>query len=85
MSVVVRDCTSRKIFLLSKGVDEAILPCAHAGIIYCLLVTPYNITKCTMHCPCFMCFFVTVVVSISLSSDLYLYSYTYFMDILIEC
>ncbi|GJX01337.1 phospholipid-transporting ATPase 2 isoform X1 [Tanacetum coccineum] len=31
MSVVVRDCVSRKIFLLSKGADETILPCAQAG------------------------------------------------------
>nr|GEW49614.1 phospholipid-transporting ATPase 2 isoform X1 [Tanacetum cinerariifolium] len=30
MSVVVRDCASRKIFLLSKGADETILPCAQA-------------------------------------------------------
>ena len=82
MSVVVRDCASRKIFLLSKGADEAILPCAHSGIIYCLLVTPYMIlqsVQCIIHA-----FFVTVVVSISLSSYLYLYSYTYFMDILFE-
>ncbi|KAI7748303.1 hypothetical protein M8C21_012110 [Ambrosia artemisiifolia] len=31
MSVVVRDCSSNKIILLSKGADEAILPCAYAG------------------------------------------------------
>ncbi|XP_031255329.1 phospholipid-transporting ATPase 2 [Pistacia vera] len=31
MSVVVRDCQSGKIILLSKGADEAVLPYAHAG------------------------------------------------------
>ncbi|KAL0330404.1 UNVERIFIED_CONTAM: Phospholipid-transporting ATPase 2, partial [Sesamum radiatum] len=31
MSVVVKDCQSGKIFLLSKGADEAILPHAYAG------------------------------------------------------
>ncbi|PKI42718.1 hypothetical protein CRG98_036846, partial [Punica granatum] len=31
MSVVVKDCRSGKIFLLSKGADEAILPYAFAG------------------------------------------------------
>ncbi|XP_063946684.1 phospholipid-transporting ATPase 2 isoform X4 [Daucus carota subsp. sativus] len=31
MSIVVRDCQSGKIFLLSKGADEAILPCACTG------------------------------------------------------
>ncbi|KAG8641362.1 hypothetical protein MANES_13G143600v8 [Manihot esculenta] len=31
MSVVVRDCQTRKIILLSKGADEAILPYAAAG------------------------------------------------------
>ncbi|CAI0385422.1 unnamed protein product [Linum tenue] len=31
MSVVVRDTRDDKIFLLSKGADEAILPCASAG------------------------------------------------------
>lgn len=31
MSIVVRDCRSGKIFLLSKGADEAILPCACTG------------------------------------------------------
>ncbi|EYU20392.1 hypothetical protein ABFS82_01G016500 [Erythranthe guttata] len=31
MSVVVKDCQSGKIFLLSKGADEAILPHSHAG------------------------------------------------------
>ncbi|GFY99032.1 aminophospholipid ATPase 2 [Actinidia rufa] len=29
MSVVVKDCKSGKIVLLSKGADEALLPCAH--------------------------------------------------------
>ncbi|GJX60926.1 phospholipid-transporting ATPase 2 isoform X1, partial [Tanacetum coccineum] len=33
MSVVVRDCASRKIFLLSKGADETILPCAQAVVV----------------------------------------------------
>ncbi|GFZ05642.1 aminophospholipid ATPase 2 [Actinidia rufa] len=31
MSVVVKDCRSGKIFLLSKGADESILPCARVG------------------------------------------------------
>ncbi|KAJ6734133.1 PHOSPHOLIPID-TRANSPORTING ATPASE [Salix purpurea] len=31
MSVVVRDCQNGNILLLSKGADEAILPCASAG------------------------------------------------------
>ncbi|XP_071922901.1 phospholipid-transporting ATPase 2 [Coffea arabica] len=31
MSVVVKDCQSGKLFLLSKGADEAILPCASTG------------------------------------------------------
>lgn len=31
MSVVVKDCKSGKIILLSKGADEAILPCANPG------------------------------------------------------
>uniref|UniRef100_A0A0D9XRT0 Phospholipid-transporting ATPase n=1 Tax=Leersia perrieri TaxID=77586 RepID=A0A0D9XRT0_9ORYZ len=31
MSVVVLDCESGKIFLLSKGADEAIIPCAYSG------------------------------------------------------
>lgn len=31
MSVVVKDCQSGKIYLLSKGADEAILPHAYAG------------------------------------------------------
>jgi len=31
MSVVVLDCQSGKIFLLSKGADEAMLPCAYSG------------------------------------------------------
>ncbi|KAF8409211.1 hypothetical protein HHK36_005285 [Tetracentron sinense] len=31
MSVVVKDCQNGKIFLLSKGADEAILPCACSG------------------------------------------------------
>lgn len=31
MSVVVRECQSRKIFLLSKGADEAVLPYACTG------------------------------------------------------
>ncbi|XP_044502842.1 phospholipid-transporting ATPase 2 isoform X2 [Mangifera indica] len=31
MSVVVRDCQSGKIILLSKGADEAVLPYVHAG------------------------------------------------------
>ncbi|KAL1834610.1 hypothetical protein DCAR_0104820 [Daucus carota subsp. sativus] len=31
MSIVVRDCQSGKIFLLSKGADESILPCACTG------------------------------------------------------
>lgn len=31
MSVVVKDCQSGKIFLLSKGADEVILPCACTG------------------------------------------------------
>ncbi|GKU93088.1 hypothetical protein SLEP1_g6716 [Rubroshorea leprosula] len=31
MSVVVKDCQNGKILLLSKGADEAILPCASAG------------------------------------------------------
>ncbi|XP_057508685.1 LOW QUALITY PROTEIN: phospholipid-transporting ATPase 2-like [Actinidia eriantha] len=31
MSVVVKDCKSGKIVLLSKGADEALLPCAHTG------------------------------------------------------
>ncbi|XP_064963008.1 phospholipid-transporting ATPase 2-like isoform X1 [Musa acuminata AAA Group] len=31
MSVVVKDCQDGKILLLSKGADEAILPCAYAG------------------------------------------------------
>lgn len=31
MSVVVKDCQNGKIFLLSKGADEAVLPCAYAG------------------------------------------------------
>ncbi|XP_074344212.1 phospholipid-transporting ATPase 2-like isoform X2 [Apium graveolens] len=31
MSIVVRDCQKGKIFLLSKGADETILPCARTG------------------------------------------------------
>lgn len=31
MSVVVRDCQSGEIFLLSKGADEAIFPLTYAG------------------------------------------------------
>ncbi|CAH9087283.1 unnamed protein product [Cuscuta epithymum] len=31
MSVVARNCQTGKIFLLSKGADEAILPCAYTG------------------------------------------------------
>jgi len=31
MSVVVKDCQSGKIFLLSKGADEVMLPCAYTG------------------------------------------------------
>lgn len=31
MSVVVKSSQTGKIFLLSKGADEAILPCAYAG------------------------------------------------------
>lgn len=31
MSVVVKDCQNEKIFLMSKGADEAILPCAFSG------------------------------------------------------
>ncbi|KAJ6809324.1 phospholipid-transporting ATPase 2 [Iris pallida] len=31
MSVVVKDCHSGKFFLLSKGADEAMLPCAYTG------------------------------------------------------
>lgn len=31
MSVVVKNSQTGKIFLLSKGADEAILPCAYAG------------------------------------------------------
>ena len=31
MSVVVLDCQSGKFFLLSKGADEALLPCAYSG------------------------------------------------------
>lgn len=31
MSIVVRDCQNGKFYLLSKGADEAILPCAHTG------------------------------------------------------
>ncbi|GJM93653.1 hypothetical protein PR202_ga10231 [Eleusine coracana subsp. coracana] len=31
MSVVVLDCQSGKILLLSKGADEAVLPCAYSG------------------------------------------------------
>ncbi|PIA58375.1 hypothetical protein AQUCO_00500355v1 [Aquilegia coerulea] len=31
MSVVVKDCQNEKIFLLSKGADETILPCASSG------------------------------------------------------
>jgi phospholipid-translocating ATPase len=30
MSVVVLDCQSGKILLLSKGADEAVLPCAYS-------------------------------------------------------
>lgn len=33
MSVVVKDCKSGKIMLLSKGADEAILPCVNTGML----------------------------------------------------
>lgn len=38
MSVVVKDCQNGKFLLLSKGADEAILPCASAGILFSQLV-----------------------------------------------
>lgn len=39
MSVVVKDTRDGKIILLSKGADEAMLPCASYGILfgYCCL------------------------------------------------
>ncbi|KAG5226318.1 phospholipid-transporting ATPase [Salix suchowensis] len=40
MSVVVRDCQNGNILLLSKGADEAILPCASAG--YLMSVEQYS-------------------------------------------
>lgn len=38
MSIVVKDCQSGKIFLLSKGADEAILPRALSGYILVFLM-----------------------------------------------
>lgn len=38
MSIVVKDCQSGKIFLLSKGADEAILPHALSGYILVFLM-----------------------------------------------
>jgi magnesium-transporting ATPase (P-type) len=48
MSVIVWDCQSGKIFLLSKGADEAMLPCAYSGI-----ASVSNNRICSL---CFTCF-----------------------------
>uniref|UniRef100_A0A2P2LF58 Phospholipid-transporting ATPase 2-like n=1 Tax=Rhizophora mucronata TaxID=61149 RepID=A0A2P2LF58_RHIMU len=48
MSVVVRDCQNGKIFLLSKGADEAVLPYAFAGKV---LLFSSRASQCTRLLP----------------------------------